>query len=281
MFQRKTVLVQLMGGLGNQLFQVAAGLYVSRNLGYKLELDTNFYKKHKAHDGFCVDKLLDLSDIREGRKRDFFRKRIHESGFHDQLRRLLAAEIDQPSFRGLSIRGYWQTAYTAAASRREMLARLHMKRTAEKIDESHVCFIHVRRGDFFTPANRKLYDVIPENYYHEAVLFMLERGPNTVFRVFSDDFDYAQKFIRSLPIATYQLEKTGGSLEDFDKMRQCNRGICANSSFSWWAAYLMEQKSVVVMPKRWDNISPGTAHHRWPENTREVSSVAVAFGEGN
>jgi hypothetical protein len=281
MFQRKTVSVQLMGGLGNQLFQLAAGLYVSSNLGYKLELDTSFYNIHNSHDGFCVDKLVDLSDISKRQRRDLFRKRIRESGYQYQLRQLLAEEIDTPSFRGLSLRGYWQTAYTAAASKQQMLARLLMKRTEVNRVGSQVCFLHVRRGDYFTPANQKLYDVIPENYYREAVLFMLERRPNTIFRVFSDDFEYARKFIQSLPPATYKLEKTGGSLEDFDEMRRCNRAICANSSFSWWAAFLMEQPAVVVMPKRWDNISPGTAHHRWPENASEVSNIAVAFGEGN
>lgn len=281
MLKPKTVVVELMGGLGNQLFQFAAGLFACRELGYRLELNTQFFANHPAHDGFCLDKVMDLSGIQLVGGRCLFQRKIRESGTHFQLQQVIAEEKTVSSVRGLVLRGYWQTAYTVAEVRSELLNRLIKGPDWDTSVQPGECFIHVRRGDYFTPVNQKIYDVIPENYYRDAVMLVLNRNPDTVFRVFSDDYEYVRHFIQSLPTATYAIEKGGSTFQDFHQMLRCTGGICANSSFSWWASFLVESKSIVVIPKIWDNLSPDTAHHRWPINGKEMSSGMVAFWEGD
>lgn len=119
--------------------------------------------------------------------------------------------------------------------------------------------IHVRRGDY---VNNKFYvDLSQTDYYEQAIAMF----PGKKFLVFSDDVVFAKK---RFPSENFQVMEGGTELEDFNQMASCEHQIIANSSFSWWAAYLNPNPSkIVVAPsvKHWytDNVERTICPKNW------------------
>ena len=126
-------------------------------------------------------------------------------------------------------------------------------KTQAKLDQirsSQSCFIHVRRGDYL---NITEYLRLGYTYYKAAISNMIEKANSPRFYIFSDDI----KFIEEVFLEKTDLNKYGnfevinlhGSLHDYldlELMRACKHGIIANSTFSWWAAYLIENKEKII-----------------------------------
>ena len=102
--------------------------------------------------------------------------------------------------------------------------------------------IHVRRGDYVD--NPFYIDLTQENYYLTAVTYF----PGAKFLVFSDDIDWCKKYFQ-LQDCEFSEGKTPE--EDLKLMAGCKGIIIANSSLSWWAAFLGDKNKKVVYPKRW------------------------------
>jgi hypothetical protein len=113
-------------------------------------------------------------------------------------------------------------------------------------------FIHVRRGDYM---GNPLYEMDSDFYYRSAILYILDKDPDSHFFVVSDDIEYCKSYsVLSSVNATF-VEGLG-PIYTLYLMSLCSKGgICANSSFSWWGSYLNKNEDkTVVMPKRWINI---------------------------
>jgi len=103
--------------------------------------------------------------------------------------------------------------------------------------------IHVRRGDY---VNNPFYvDLLKTDYYQRA----MAEFPQAKFLVFSDDIEYC----KTIPLFSQCEFYHGTELEDMNKMMSCMGHIIANSSFSWWAAYLSPYSKKIVAPKSWYN----------------------------
>ena len=119
-------------------------------------------------------------------------------------------------------------------------------------DVHHSYFIHVRRGDYLQD---KQYWMKSDVYYPAAIEYIRTQDPDAHFYIFSDDLDYC----RNSPILQILPNKTFidnlNDIESLYLMIMCRKGgICANSTFSWWAAFLNSNPfKVIVMPKRWKN----------------------------
>jgi len=106
------------------------------------------------------------------------------------------------------------------------------------------CFIHVRRTDYLNLQYIHT-NLGATDYYQKAVEAMKE--PDTSFYIFSDDPDWCVEFFKFIPGATVVH---GTELEDLFLMSRCKKAITANSSFSWWGAWLGDEKRVIA-PKNW------------------------------
>jgi hypothetical protein len=130
------------------------------------------------------------------------------------------------------------------------------------IDSSKVtdtCFIHVRGGDY---VNNPLHDVkLFEKYYDNAIKFMKNIGL-TKFSVFTNDKKYAitHEFLQNID---YEFIETSNELDTLALMTRCKAGITANSTFSWWGAFLNRGRPV-YMPSRWFNNSFRTEGYYFP-----------------
>lgn len=274
------IISNLIGGLGNQLFQFATGLAVARNAGTELRVCTDMFKGYKLHQGFELTRVFDL-DVKEasanemkdclGLFRSKFARRL--VGNFSRGRCCSGRMVVQPSVTYWSgvldigpnayLHGYWQSERffdNVATELREALCfRLDPDRSnaefAARILSCNSVGVHVRRGDYLTNAkNRDIYAVCSPKYYLDALDRVLQLQPNSHFFVFSDDPNWARQLLaeRGVNYEVVDHNRGADSYNDLRLMSLCKHIIIANSTFSWWAAWLQERTDkIIIAPKHW------------------------------
>ena len=117
-----------------------------------------------------------------------------------------------------------------------------------KFKEKNTVFIHVRLGDYkdFRFFGEKV--VLPNEYYHNCIKWFKQNTLNPIFLFFSDEIESVKKEFNHIDNSFFISDS---ELSDFSLMLSCKGGIISNSTFSWWAAYLLPSKSIVIAPKYW------------------------------
>jgi len=285
--RRPRVGVRITAGLGNQIFQYAAGLAVARRLAGDLELDTSYYRKHLARPfdlarfgitwaecrvpgyhglGRAVSRLLT-----GGRSRFFStRTEFRERGF--------AYDGRVERLRGdCYLDGYFQSPLYFADIEGEVRARFDpsrfaTSRTAElerrMAGEEHPIAVHVRRGDFAAPPAAKKHTILSAAHYDRARGILEGMLPGPGYFLFSDEPETARGELAHWPRCT--LVAGLDRFEELHLMARCRHFIIANSSYSWWAAFLAPAPDkVVIAPRNWFT----------PRYLRELPTVDL-FPEG-
>lgn len=144
------------------------------------------------------------------------------------------------------------------------------KRIVELVQNTESVFIHVRRGDYYSPQYiKKLGGTCPIEYYEKSLALMNKDISNPKFYVFSDDIEWVKQNI-NIPDPTYIDWNTGeNSYIDMYLMSLCKYAIIANSTFSYWGARLGTQKKIVCFPEKWVN-PPYTAPNICPSNWHKL-----------
>jgi hypothetical protein len=127
----------------------------------------------------------------------------------------------------------------------------------EKIKGCLSAMIHIRRGDYVNlPVAAKAHGFLGLDYYQNGMRLLLENDIHTHFFVFSDDLDWAKANLPHQEKITYietANEKTA-PIQELFLMTQCQRHLIANSSLSWWSAWLsVDQNPHIIAPKQWTN----------------------------
>ena len=125
---------------------------------------------------------------------------------------------------------------------------------AQQIQGVEAVAVHLRLGDYASdPKIKAVHGLLPLDYYRRAAATILERVPRAVFFIFSDDPEYARKNVSLSP--NQIVAPSDRSRPDHDDMRLmslCKHLIIANSTFSWWAAWLCANPSkLVIAPTQW------------------------------
>lgn len=178
------------------------------------------------------------------------------------------------------LEGFWQSERffidSADKVREEFTLREplrgHNAELAARMAEVPSVSLHVRRGDYFAKAKfRRSFGVPLTDYYHRAMIFQAERIASPHFFVFSDDHDWVRANLHFDHPATFiQGNAAEKSYLDLVLMSRCKNHIIANSSFSWWGAWLdPNPEKVVTAPtpwflKKW-MITPGIVPEQWHE----------------
>ncbi|MCA9126507.1 MAG: alpha-1,2-fucosyltransferase [Planctomycetales bacterium] len=269
------IVVRVDGGLGNQLFQYAYGTYLAERHGTQLVLDNRSYESKPAH-GYLLDKFsiaateIDQAVIaklpetfRAAPVRsciDFFlRSRIRrhkESTFGFSPSDLLV-----PNDRYLV--GYWQSELFFPGQRQHLLNQLQLRsrlsdeslRVSDQLDAPGSIAVHIRRGDYLTnPAAAQLYASIGIDHYRAAIEDWAKRnkGPIEVF-VFSNDIAWCRdQYLGEWPVHFVDHNHAGNAHEDLVLMSRAACNAIANSTFSWWAAWLNQRpEQIVYRPPAW------------------------------
>lgn len=126
----------------------------------------------------------------------------------------------------------------------------------QKVEWKNTIAIHVRRGDYLLAKNSYI-GLTSLEYYRTAIAMMQERIENPVFVFFSDDIEWVQENLEIVDESYYIDWNTWAkNHEDMRLMSLCRHNIIANSSFSWWGAWLNENpEKIVIAPKRWFHTS--------------------------
>ena len=275
------IIANIIGGLGNQMFQYATARALSKKLDQPLLLDTSDFDGYQLHNGFELDQIFDIapklasvSDLRNllgWQASPIIRKAISKKKFLFLRKRELIVEpyfqfwdelenIPQDAY----LLGYWQsekyfklieTTIRSDFSFKQKMSSKNQE-IADEILKSNAVSIHIRRGDYLlNPAANKVHGLCSLEYYNKAIQYIVERVKNPSFFVFSDDIDWAKTNLNISYPSVYVSHNQGAeSFNDMRLMSLCNHNIIANSSFSWWGAWLNKNpKKFVVAPKRWFN----------------------------
>lgn len=280
------ITVSLVGGLGNQMFQYAAGKALAERHGVGLALDLSGFRNYALR-SFLLDRLCvpdaDLASAHTSAEkpanhfvRSRWKQRIDRVFGRVGLPKL-AASTNQyrephfhydPAFEGLgpqtSLFGYFQSEryFTSIAGtlRDWLLPREPFGGTAAevlgRIERSRLpVSVHVRRGDYLNPGTTEFHGILAEPYYRQAIgRVEAALGDGIDFFVFSDDAAAAEQVLNFLPKSrlNYVRGDPQRPWEDMALMARCRHHVVANSSFSWWGAWLNRSlDKVVVAPRAW------------------------------
>lgn len=269
------VVTELKGGLGNQLFQYAAGLSLSQRLETRLLLDCSFLEssRQSADTTYRVYEL-DKFQVTEPQANEWVLAKFTPHSLWQRALHLLVSGLvkEEKSFAfdtsffsqkgDIYLRGYWQSERYFQSIESLLRERLsfrnelrHLnKEWADRIKSSHSVSIHIRRGDYVSdPKINSYHGALSIDYYLNGVAEIVSRVPTAHFFVFSDDVPWAKDHLQLGAPCEFITGNSGTQAwEDLKLMSLCQHHIIANSSFSWWGAWLNPSKEkIVVCPREW------------------------------
>lgn len=277
------IIAQLQGGLGNQLFQYATARALANHYGATLELDTAWFTANypdvTKRDVGITHLQIEAEIVCQNplRIRPRRLKRITQEWlpanpyilaetspyvFSNKITKLPLS-----SKQNLYLLGYWQSYKYFSNIREELVKQLKPKAPLNKAYQNFLSIIksnvsgmvHIRRGDYVhLPAAAKVHGFLGLEYYRRGIAIFLEQNPTIQFFVFSDDIAWArvhlpfQERITFIEVAT-ELES---ATQELFLMSQCQFHLIANSSLSWWGAWLAHKEDSpdkVICPTHWTN----------------------------
>jgi hypothetical protein len=274
------IIVKLISGLGNQLFQYAIGRQLSIKRNVPLKLDISFFEtqnlrsyklnhyniKAAVATKADIDKMIGFFEGRSLKDKIF--RRIHSSLPKHKKRYYKEREnwVYEPNLMNVSsniyLDGYWQHYKYFEQFNLSILEEFTLKnneRAAYKIiaeieqNESSVS-LHIRRGDYISDSNaNNLMGVLPISYYQRAIDYINKVVKNPCYYVFSDDIDWVKKNLNTKSCFQFvDIEDGKKDYLELDAMNKCRHNIIANSSFSWWGAFLNKNPDkIVIAPDKW------------------------------
>ena len=266
------IITRLEGGLGNQLFQYATGRHLSIKNNTALVLDTSNYlidknnrhyelrrynvKAKTANIITCIFVRLGkyiIPKMTQNIRLPIKYVKERNNYFNDEI---------LSERRNIILDGYWQSEEYFKNIRDTILDDLTLlsnpdkknKKMLKRINNSNAVCLHVRRDDYVSnPLLQKYHGSLTPEYYNEAINSICDRLTDPEFFIFSDEPEWCKHNIITDRTHTYvDINGPDKAPEDLRLMSACNHFIIANSSFSWWAAWLSEnKKKIIIAPKRW------------------------------
>lgn len=291
------IVVRQLSGLGNQLFQYAAGRYYAQKHGASLRIAVEPSIKGFSH-GYPRPVLLSKFSIPDPIEalrfpdRLFLSKRTYLqpaiSGIKSALRiQIVEEELSQryrflprlplkDGVETLYLVGYWQAHRIADEYAAELRASLRFNEPASGINlevlnkiraSKNPVSLHIRRGDYTLAAEGNI--ALPIDYYYRAIRFVRQHLNSPTFFIFSDDIPFAkQNLPTDLNALFVDHNNDFSSHEDLRLMSSCHHHIIANSTFSWWGAWLNPREDkIVYAPRQWllkpDTVYPDLIPPAW------------------
>lgn len=263
------IIVRLRGGLGNQLFQFAAGYSLAHRHGVELKSDLYTYQKHPLRKYELHNFNVSLPEAS--------REEVHQFTGSNFLDRYLNKKSNyfyspkvfaQPHYHfyddffslpaPLYLSGYWQSEKyfmnVADSIRKTFTPSRPLDPKNEEliktVRSSESVAVHIRRSDYKTGS---FFQPMGLDYYRRALDEIEKKVNNPRYFIFSDDIAWTRQQLADLKDATFiDHNKGDDSFKDLLLMSACKNQIIANSTFSWWAAWLNDNKDkVVIAPQTW------------------------------
>jgi len=265
--------VQIKAGLGNQMFEYAFGRAASIEQNKPLSLDTSWYQNAAKKDTprlFLLDKFNIQAKIATDPEllkyntplRKLYRKVIRRFKYkRDYLYNPKEMRSTSSYFEGHWANEKYFKKYQDII-RNDLTLRNPLSPSAnivlENIKSQKDCIavsVHVRRGDCVTNQHAASFQgTVDTSYYDNSYSYLIQKfgAEKLVFYIFSDDINWAKEHILKDKNSTYVSKPEIPDYEELHLMSICSHNIIANSSFSWWGAWLNQNPDkIVIAPKQW------------------------------
>ena len=266
------IVSRIIGGLGNQMFQYAAGRALALRRGVPFSIDTRGFSSYKTHSFGLNCFSAELKEApgwllpnpsTEGRLQRL-RRRLTSKRLNVYTEKTFTFDPSVLDLRdGVYLDGYWQTEKYFKDFAEIIREDFTVGRAPNAVNqawlrrivETHSVSLHIRRGDYVSNAAAfKVHGTCDLGYYRRAAAYVRERtGVEPDLFVFSDDPDWVEANL-DLPYRTHLVRDNDAfaNYEDLRLMTACRHHIVANSSFSWWGAWLDGRpESITIAPTRW------------------------------
>lgn len=269
------IVIKLQGGLGNQLFQYATARALAIRHNTCVAFDTSLlltvsYKTTNRK--FELDNFnIQAKPIRLIDKLAFGLIKIP---FKNYIKKLIRWLINSKNYTEINftfdpqifintgkqtyLKGYFQSEFYFDHIQTELFTLIPKSKSISTIEKQiracNAVSLHIRRGDYAKNwLINEFHGLLPVEYYHNAINYLLRNDPEIHIFVFSDDIEWSKQNIISLQKVTFVTENIGVTdYKDLILMSQCKHNIIANSSFSWWGAWLNQNPDkIVIAPKQW------------------------------
>ena len=290
-----SIVARLSGGLGNQMFEYAAGRSLALKTSSRLVIDATVFtlpgeRRAYALDGYGLAAEVRFDGYAYPPTKAVVRfPPVRRSGWIDRAAELVRGTIGRkareqtfsvftersfdfdPRFcqRGAQsyLVGYWQSeryfADIAGVVRQELTYQREPDAAnaqwLARIRASNAVCLHVRRGDYLLTAHFEHHGLCSADYYRRAVRLIRDRVANPQFFVFSDDWQWCREHLADSDMVIVDANQPGAGQDELRLMAACRHHVIANSSLSWWGAWLATSiDQIVVAPKPWFSKTPDT-----------------------
>ena len=272
-------IVNLLGGLGNQMFEYA--MYLALKDAHpeeEIKVCTRSFRGYGLHNGIELQRIFNVNlpeaSLWELAKLayPFFNYRTYQVMFHWLPKRKSMTigttqipfnPLEVPKIDSVFYDGYWQNENFFKHIREQVLQAYSFplfkekcnEMLAEKLLKCNSISIHIRRGDYL---KEPIWCVSTPEYYAKGIGYLKEKEKVDLLCVFSDDIAWCKENLDNLAddmeIEYVDWNKGNQSFRDMQLMTYCKHNIIANSSFSWWGAWLGRREGkIVIAPKVWCN----------------------------
>ncbi|MBO4712068.1 alpha-1,2-fucosyltransferase [bacterium] len=270
------IVVKLMGGLGNQMFQYAFGRALETHLNYKVFYDKSWFCQNLINvtpRNFELEAFgLSLNYIDPTRL--FFSNNQHSwlKILKQKIKgKIICNKVYEKSFaldqlktkNNLYLEGYWQNPKYFEGIREIILKDFSFPELKNPEDNdlqnqiltSESVAVHIRRGDYIdNPTTNQFHGTCSIEYYKKAAELIVSKVKNAKFFLFTDDHDFVKDNFRFLPSTILVSDSKRSDIDELNLMHLCKHFIIANSSFSWWGTWLSQnQEKIVIAPQKWFN----------------------------
>jgi len=273
------IISHIIGGIGNQMFQYAVGKACAEARRVELKLDIADFSRYHIHQGFELERVFlgqanyankaEVSQMLGWRSTSLARRVVRRSGLTWLRGNKLVAEPHFGYWPGISgvgdnsyLTGNWQSEkYFKAIElslRQDFTFRAPVQgeneTLIEEMQDSCAISLHIRRGDYVSNKRANaMHGLSSMAYYQRAIDHVAANVENPHFYIFSDDMSWVNANFK-LPFPHRFVTHNSGteSYNDMRLMSSCRHHIIANSSFSWWGAWLNDRHGkIVVAPRHW------------------------------
>ena len=266
------IVLTLKDGLGNQLFQYAAAKSLAAKLKTKVKLDTSSFKKNHLRtyslNNFSIDeKFISGAEHFLLRAANAISKTLNKAGIKMRSYRYFEQGLEfNPAFfdtkNNSYIEGYWQSEKNFEDIEDIIRKQLQVKSQPDQknaaiiaqMNASDSVSLHIRRGDYVIDATtNSIHGVCGLDYYEAAIQYIKANVVSPSFFIFSDDMEWVKQNLQ-IPgsLVAYMDHNGEKDYEDLRLMYSCKHNVIANSSFSWWGAWLNSNGGkIIIAPKNW------------------------------
>lgn len=263
------IIVRMVGGVGNQLFCYAYAKSLQQK-GYDVKIDISTFKFNKI-DSYEFDKYnidIPISTLEEN-------ERLFNNSLLSKILKRFGIDIsnkvreksllfDESLLRindNSYVDGYFQNEKYFYDIRDIILEQISINRPLSNFTKSiqkkinslnNTCSIHVRRGDMANDINVKIHGVCSVEYYNNAIEYLKNKLGEVNYFIFSDDFEWCRSNLKIDNAIFVESDEHRIAHEDIYLMSLCDHNIIANSTFSWWGAWLNDNVSQIsIAPMEW------------------------------